>query len=48
VRGSKLSADSNRWQVSSALFFLLLMLVLVIDDSRQRNSLQNEVSAIRD
>jgi hypothetical protein len=36
-RGSKLSADGNRWQVSSAFFLLMLMLVLavVIEGSRQ-------------
>jgi len=48
VRGSKLSADGNRWQVSSVSFFLLLMVVLVIEGRDTRNSLQNEVSAIRD
>ncbi len=34
-RGSKLSADGNRWQVSSASFLLLLLLALVIKASRQ-------------
>ena len=34
-RGSKLSADGNRWQVSSVFFLLMLMLMLVIEGSRQ-------------
>ena len=34
-RGSKLSADGNRWQVSSVFLLLLLMLVLVFEGSRQ-------------
>ena len=30
-RGSKLSADGNRWQVFNVLFLLVLRLVIVIE-----------------
>src|SRR5947207_3643391 len=44
-RGSKLSADDNGWQVSSAFF---LVVVVIRRLRTNRISLPNEVSAIRD